>query len=524
MLLDRLMAAKQEPQGTLDELATAWHAAEFDPLSSMVGLEALAWAALLKNCPDALAPRSWAEVLHKLIDLASFRDGVNAGRDVWLAQLLFGELAVTLAYYFPELPRVAPLAAAGAEFISESLVELLDGAGMPAAGYLELTRPLLASWTRSLCIVGQLSAKKSSLVTRKARTQFAWLVRQALRTTRGDGSPAFAARGSSRESRDRDQRMFSLGLKLIDDRQDRALARQVLDHEAVAQRRLPSQPAYQSEWGGVAVLQPEWSPLASRLVVAYGDNRPRIELTNRGQVVICGDWSPELSIDGSVVEVDSEWECVCWFSDDDVDFMELEAKLSNGWTLQRQSLMARQDQFLWMADVLLGDAPATIDYCLDLMLPEQVEFRSAVESTEGMLQGKKPLALVCAPSLPEWKSASRGRALQASANPHSLRITHSCRGRAAYLPVFFDLHRRRMSQPITWRQLTVAEQLQIVARDLAVGFRVHVGIEQWIFYRSLTQAGNRSLIGQNYSSEFACGRFLNDGDVEPLIEVEAADP
>ncbi len=521
-LVGQLMSAKRMPSDSWAGQAMDWSAERLEgSLSPAVGLEALGWATLLARCPEALTPDSWSEILHQLLNLASFHHGMKAGGDVWVAQLLGGELALTLAYYFPELPACDSLAREGGRFVSKGLVELLDGTGMPAASHLDVTRKLLASWTRSLCMADRIATKKTKLVSYQARMQYSWLVRQALRLTRGDGRHAFDVH-RGRKSRSCDGPLFALALRLIDDRQDRALARLVLDTDELDERRLPPKPAYQSDWGGVAVMQPDWSPRQPRLVVVYGDNHPRIELTNRGQLVASGPWVPEISIDGSAVHVASDWECVCWFTDHDVDFMELEATLSNGWTLQRQALMARQDQFLWMADVLLGDAAATMDYRLDLSLPQDVEFRSADEATEGRLVGRKPLALVCAPSLPEWKSACRESGLQAAITPHALRVTHRVYGRAAYFPLFFDLHRRRMSQPVTWRQLTVAEQLEIVGRDVAAGFRVHVGIEQWIFYRSLTPDGNRTLIGQNYASEFVCGRFLNDGDVEPLVEVEAS--
>lgn len=517
----QLLDSPGETPETLDELAADWlarfHGGTW--LSPLVGLEALAWASQLAYAPDSLTPHVWAEMLDRLMDLASSPLGPDSSPQIWLAQLLSGELALTLAYCFPELPACARLASPGGNFLSESLVELLDGAGMLGADHLDLMRKLLASWTRGLRIVDELSSRKSALVSRQARTQFGWLVRQSLRLTRPNGSHAL---GSNQHGPSRNRCLFEAALKLVDDRQDRALARLLLDQAQVAEGRLPRDSAYHSEWGGVAVLQPDWSPSGARLVVAYGDNRLRIELTNRRQVVLSGPWVPNIAVDGDTVQVASDWECVCWFSDNDVDFMELETTLSNGWTLQRQFLMARQDMFLWTADVLLGHAVGNIEYSLDMPLPQQVTYQPAVETTEGQLVRNKPLALVCAPSLPEWRSACRTGALQASTDTHAVRISHRRRARAAYFPLFFDLHRRRMTQGVTWRQLTVAEHLEIVNHDVAVGFRVHVGLEQWIFYRSLTPTGNRTVMGQNHVSEFTCGRFLNDGDVEPLIEVEAA--
>ena len=51
--------------------------------------------------------------------------------------------------------------------------------------------------------------------------------------------------------------------------------------------------------------------------------------------------------------------------------------------------------------------------------------------------------------------------------------------------LFIDLRKDRFVRPVTWRQLTVAENLSIQPADVAVGYRVQIGADQWLFYRSL---------------------------------------
>jgi hypothetical protein len=84
-----------------------------------------------------------------------------------------------------------------------------------------------------------------------------------------------------------------------------------------------------------------------------------------------------------------------------------------------------------------------------------------------------------------------------------------------------DLDSKRSKKPRTWRQLTVAESLVVVPSDAAVGFRAQFGRDQWLIYRSLGPAGNRSVLGQNISSEFFAGRFKSNGLVDQWIEIEA---
>jgi hypothetical protein len=59
-----------------------------------------------------------------------------------------------------------------------------------------------------------------------------------------------------------------------------------------------------------------------------------------------------------------------------------------------------------------------------------------------------------------------------------------------------------------------------VPRDRAVGYRVQFGRQNWLLYRTLAPRGNRTVLGQNYSSEFVCCRMLKTGKTESIIEIE----
>ena len=88
------------------------------------------------------------------------------------------------------------------------------------------------------------------------------------------------------------------------------------------------------------------------------------------------------------------------------------------------------------------------------------------------------------------------------------------------VPLFIDLDPRQRTKPYTWRQLTVAEDLQVQPRDVATGYRVQIGRRQWMFYRSLAAKRIRTVLGQNLGCEYICGRFHTNGSVETLIEIE----
>ena len=77
-------------------------------------------------------------------------------------------------------------------------------------------------------------------------------------------------------------------------------------------------------------------------------------------------------------------------------------------------------------------------------------------------------------------------------------------------------------KPFTWRNLTVGEDLRIVGADEALAFRVQIGKQQWVIYRSLAQPVRRTALGMHTLSEFLAGRFdTDDGNFDPLLVVEA---
>jgi hypothetical protein len=121
--------------------------------------------------------------------------------------------------------------------------------------------------------------------------------------------------------------------------------------------------------------------------------------------------------------------------------------------------------------------------------------------------------------LPEWRADPRGGSLVEENG--QLTLTQEANGQALCCPVFFDVDPKRSGKERTWRQLTVAEWMEVMPRDVAVGFRVQSGRAQWLFYRSLAPAGNRTVLGHNISGEFTAGRFRPNGKFDEWIEIEA---
>ena len=140
--------------------------------------------------------------------------------------------------------------------------------------------------------------------------------------------------------------MFAAALQFGGDRDDHDIATLVLPRAKKAAKRrgdesaLP-EPATHSEWAAAAVLRPGWSRSGERLTVAYPQQQLQMELSCGKDVLWSGSWGVEVCIDGQPAAPESDWEQLCWVSDEEVDFLELEIELSGGLRVQRQMLLLK---------------------------------------------------------------------------------------------------------------------------------------------------------------------------------------
>ncbi|MBW3596242.1 MAG: hypothetical protein KY475_03090 [Planctomycetes bacterium] len=485
-----------------------------DDRAADFGLTRLAWAHALGRLATVMNAAAWRGAMRRLLAAVEESAAIPLDYDPLGRLLLGGELPWTLAWQFPELEECRRLSDPAAAALSEGLIELLDGEGVLHARHWHRLRPLLALWTRCGLMAGE---ARRDCFTRDARQQYQWLVQHSALLSRPDGGQLLSPGDEGRWS----EPLFETALRLADDKAAERLARVVLPlagKQKSARTRGKAPPAaIDSEWARVGLLRPAATADSPRLIATYADRRLRAELTNRDEVVFSGAWDPHIEVDRRQPAAEGDWEEVCWQSDADVDYLELQLNLAGGWRVQRHMLLARKDGFLFVADAVLGKTPASISYRCTTPLMKGVAFLEDAETRDGMLEGKRKLAVAMPLALPEWRSDRRIGSLTSSAA--GLELTMSGEGTALFAPLFFDLTKRRFKKDRTWRRLTVAETLQICRPDAAVGYRVQAGKEQWMFYRSLAPAANRTLLGQNFSSEFVAARFNPNGYAEELISI-----
>jgi hypothetical protein len=490
-------------------------------------VEAVTTAYALPDLAARLPADDWWTLTEALRDLARDAQSSPVGLSadplqILRHQMLAGEMPLVLSYLFPELAPLAGLGKPARQALSETLVAVTDGRGGPHARLLSVFGPLMACWTRVRWLGEQL---ERGCWSRVAETQYRWLIRRALQLADGNGRLLLCGDRAVTDSHDL-RNLLATAIELAGDKADcaagaAAVARSIVpDRVKFTDDDLPKA-SFHSEWAGVAVLTSGWSTSAPRLAVAFADDPLALELRVGGRQFMAGSVVMETTCDGRPVAPIGGWEEICWQSDEDCDYLELGIDLADGLALERQILLAKQDSVLYVADVVLagGRTPHQLRHSLSLPLSRDAAWRPETQTRDGVLAvGDKQIAILPL-ALFEWRCDPRGGRLEG--DNRSLTLTQETTGAALACPLMFDLKSRRSKKQRTWRQLTIAEALAVVARDVAVGYRAQSGRDQWLYYRSLAPAGNRTLLGQNLSGEFFAGRFLASGECDEWIEIEA---
>ncbi|TWT75894.1 hypothetical protein Pla123a_26780 [Posidoniimonas polymericola] len=510
------------PSDQLKQAAEAWQAAsrrgKTDPAFV---LESLWWAYALPELANTFDSRAWWGVVDCLFEVTAQAVDASLGDQptaemAYAHQVLGGELPLVLSQTLPDAQPLRKLRKPATAALTEGILALTDGEGMPTARVFERLPLLLACWTRCRAWAEQTGKPCWS---NDAETQYEWLVRQALRLCRGDGSLALTPAGI-RGGR----AMLDLALDMAGDVSDNAAAAERLGvkaYQKIAGKADPPEPSVNSEWSAMSVLAADWQAKAQRATVSYADQESRIEYSVAGALLISGLWTSEVKVDGKTLAPVADWDEQCWFSDDDCDYLELSLDLEGDAKLERQVLIAREDRVAYLADIVQtgSDRQRSIEVITRLPLAAGITFAPEQETRDGWLAaGDKRLAGVVPAALPEWRVDPRVGEL--TQEDDHLVMRHAVKGRNLCCPLFLDAAPSRFAKQRTWRQLTVAESLQPVGPDVAVGYRFQSGKDQWVTYRSLDKPANRTLIGHNLASECLFGRFLDTGEVDEFFEIE----
>lgn len=507
----------------VEQLLSDWlEGTHFLPQSLDYAFECLAIAHLLPRISENISPEFWwtlADALsHIAISASNWRSDAELPPEQGLAQQISsGELPLTLAYFFPEIRSLSKLRNSAQGALSEGVAELLNGNGLVQAEYLGFQRPLLACWTRCHVLGEKL---KKGCWNRKTEEQYQWMVTHALGLSTAQGTPVLGSPDSEKWTAE----FLAIVLEAGGDAADATVAKAIFSKKLTSKINVKSdgsvpESSSNCEWSGLAYMRTDWERTAPLLAVDYSSPDLRLECWSGTQRLMAGAWTWETTLDDVRLEPAGSWDETCWFSDDDVDYLELSMDLSNGAQLERQILLTRDEMFLLLSDYIMNTTGGKLAHKYRLPLDASIDFESEKETREGVLVASKTVARVLPLALPEWRVDPRVG--QLTATNGRLQLEHEREGKHLACPVLIDLNKSRAKKPCTWRQLTIAQSLEVQPHDVAVGYRAQCGKDQWLIYRSLEAPANRTVLGQNLSSECLVARFLApEGEVDELLEIE----
>ncbi|MEX0585699.1 MAG: hypothetical protein WD176_03585, partial [Pirellulales bacterium] len=252
-------------------------------------------------------------------------------------------------------------------------------------------------------------------------------------------------------------------------------------------------------------------------IIAFDGLTPRIDLTAFGVPVLSGDWG---CADAQGQPATGVWECVCWFSDANVDYVELQNIGNDGRHVLRQALLSRDDHFLLLCDVAHGgNVGEGLHHRITLpLLADATAQRDALTRQWELRVG--PLRMRALPlGLPQAGIHRADGNL--TIDGHSVTLTQSTTGAQLACPLLLDWSPARRKAPVQWRQLTVAENGRILTADEALGIRWRIGDAQWLYFHTLNGSDvSRTILGMHTLQETVIAELNSRGNVEHLVQVE----
>ncbi|MCA9014726.1 MAG: hypothetical protein KDA77_05265, partial [Planctomycetaceae bacterium] len=433
--------------------------------------------------------------------------------------LVSGELPWRLSFLFSEVAGAKHFRQLGQQNLRDCFFDRTDNDGTPHTDYLPRIDFWLATLTRAL-FIGQVWDKP--VWDQEALDRFQWSVEKLVAACDISGKialcpthsvehhallalAAYFAELSSRSA----ERLYLKSLSVDKKKRDRFLV-QAADC-----------PSCQSDWSSLALMRNYWSDAANLIMVTWNGKLPVLSLSALGKSLFEGRWDFSLTADGKEIAGEGEWSSVCWNSDEDADYLELQMDLESGYTLERQILLPRNQHFVFLSDIVTGPETANLEYRSILPVTPGVTGVQDDETHELVLKTKGLSARVFPIGLPQERDFFQPGSLTLNDQNQLELYQQNPAANGLYAPLIIDWEPELKRKPADWASLTVSEGGKITARDEASGHRLRIGAHQLLVYRSLKKAAHsRTVLGHHTNYESVIGRFDTDGDLTPLLFVE----
>lgn len=489
------------------------------------------WRALLTVASDVnqLAPMREAKLTGELGQEELARYGFQADPFLDLSLLRNCELPWLAGVVFSAVKGSEKLRQSGAELLEHELVERTDDKGAPHADLLPRLPLWLAVATR---ILQTAQSHDITLWDADATELYRAFIEKIAPIIQPDGQfalshvqvaePRAFAEVVLKTSgwSETEAALVTLFAKQTKGKVKPAKSSKTTTASRSTARRAPREiciaPVNQSDDAAWAVLRTHWGADADRVIVTHDQPAMNIELTIQGKTILAGEWYSEISSGNETFPFYGEWNSVCWQSDDDADYIELQFVSHGVVRAERQILLSRTRQFCFIAESLGDLRFDQFNYRTRLPLVAGIKSTTSNTTREVRLDAGGTAVRVFPVALPDQHVLSTAGRFGAD---FALQTTAT--GAAWYNPILIDWSPARRTAPAVWKSLTVAEEQKAVKPDVAAGYRIKVGNHQWLIYRSLQRTIEaRSVLGHQTRYETVIGSVESNGDITPLMLVE----
>ncbi|OYW13161.1 MAG: hypothetical protein B7Z55_17305, partial [Planctomycetales bacterium 12-60-4] len=317
----------------------------------------LAALELLWTVGDRLPQRFWwplwRQTLSNVAQLLSAATSTNGTPDEQL--VLHGEIPLLAGLVFRHQAGSKELIRQGQRVFTRELSARTDTDGTPHSELL----PRLPYWLAPLIrVTGWCHQAGQSLWDHDQQELLSDVAERAVALCRPDGKLALT-NGHAADALP----VLRQAAELFDwpaSNPSRACLKSLADHAAGSKPRssgaaaISVMPSNQSDWARFALLRTDWTAGAASVAIAHHEPLPQLDVTIAGEPLLQGVWDLDVRLGDAGIELADEWSCVCWESQPEADYAELQMTGPGRLRIERLILLSREDGFLMLADSVSG--------------------------------------------------------------------------------------------------------------------------------------------------------------------------
>lgn len=276
----------------------------------------------------------------------------------------------------------------------------------------------------------------------------------------------------------------------------------------------------QSDDGEVAILRTGRGGRAAALGVDCHRQAIGLDLRMGERTVLRGEWNTRIRADQRAVDMPSEWQAVCWFSDADGQYLELRRLAGGGLILERQLYLSRRLPVLLLVDTLKSPLSELLEISWELPFHE-VEQMRGVFPTRAQEFSASPIPMrllpIGAPASP-LDPATGGVSL----SDGGIAVTGTARGTRLVLPLVIAWGPAAEGAQEPWRSLAITNDRRPVGQEEAVAYRVPIAGRQMVYFRALGRAMRCAFLGHQTFHECVLGEFGRGGNLNTWVVIEGS--